>query len=75
MDTIAINEKDYKQSFVGKLYRTNKNRIVFIVGYDELLDVIKDIYSFYELDNPNKISLASGYDVRQLWEEVDIDDV
>lgn len=75
MDTIAINEKDYKQSFVGKLYRTNENKIVFIVGYDELLKVIKDIYSFYELKSPDKISLATGYDVRQLWEEIDIDDV
>jgi len=75
MDIIAINEKDYKQSFVGKLYRTNENKIVFIVGYDELLEVIKDIYSFYELESPDKISLATGYDVRQVWQEVDIDDV
>ncbi len=75
MDIIAINEKDYKQSFVGKLYRTNENKIVFIVGYDELLEVIKDIYSFYELESPDKISLATGYDVRHLWEEIDIDDV
>ena len=75
MDTIAITEEKYKQSFVGKIYRTNKNKIVFIEGYNEILGVIKDIYSFYELEYPNKISLASGYDVRQLWEEVDIDDV